>query len=122
MLCHDFLVGGNDVLAERYALEDVVECGLLAAHDLYDDVHIWVVENIVSACGERVVGKVDGALPAEVSHERAFQRYRSADHLFQLGALACYNLRHAAADHAHAQQSYSYGVLHRLLFFLVVSQ
>ena len=103
MLRHDFLVGGYDMLAERYALEDVVERGLLAAHDLDDDVHIGVVEDVVGAGGERAVWQACGALPcrgrARARREGLRARLSSLPAARPLSVTdACY----AAADHAHA--------------------
>ena len=112
VLCHDLFVRGYHMLAERYALEDVVERGLLAAHDFHDDVHRRVVKDIIGAGGERAVGQRRRALSAHVAHERALQRYGRAYHLRQLRALVDDDACHAAADYAHAQQSYSYGLFH----------
>ena len=58
-LRHNLFVGGNDVLAKRYGFQDVVQRGLFAAHNLYDDVHIGVVENVVGVGGENAVGQCD---------------------------------------------------------------
>ena len=74
VLCHHLFVSGYDMLSERDALEDVVERGLLAADDLYDDVHIWIVQDVIGVGRERAIGQVCGTLPAEVSHKRALQR------------------------------------------------
>ena len=56
------------MLAERDALEDVVERGLLAADDLHDDVHIGIVQDVIGVSCERAIGQACGPLPAEVAH------------------------------------------------------
>ena len=78
MLCHHFFVGGYDMLAERDALEDVVERGLLAADDLHDDVHIGIVQDVIGVSCERAIGQACGPLLAEVAHKRALQLQRRA--------------------------------------------
>ena len=79
MAGHDLLVGGDDVLSERDALEYAVQGRVPPAHELDHDVDIGVVEDVLDPVRERSGRKAAVALLASVADEDALKKHGAAD-------------------------------------------
>src|SRR3990172_6715022 len=78
VLGHDLLVGGDDVASARERVLDQLLRGVLAAHQLHDDVHV-AGERLLRAHGEEAGIDLDRALLLGVADEYAAQVQRGAD-------------------------------------------
>ena len=116
MLSHNLFVRGSDMLAPPDGAHYVVKRRPLAAHNLYHNVHIGIVYNARGIGGKDAVGQGCVARLGNIAHDRSLYRERRADEPRQLIALIRDNARHAATNHAHAQQPYAYRSFHQISF------
>ena len=112
---HDFLVGGDDVLAGFERAAQVLLGGLDAAEDFDDDVDVRIVDHGRRVGGEAIGGYRRVAGLIRIAHERALNSDRAAKLPLQgLGALVQV-ARDRRPDIANAEQAQAYPAGHSSL-------
>ena len=113
------LLAVHDVFAGGDAPEDVVKCGVLAAHQLDDHVDIRVGQDVFGVRGYQTLGNGCGPGLCRVPNQNALQFHRAPDHACQVRTLFGDCGSDAGAHNPGSQQPNSNGILTHDEYFLL---